>query len=328
MTHDSLMVFDTASLYFRAFFGVPGTMRGPDGTPTNAVRGLLDMMTRLVGQYRPTRLACAWDNDWRPRWRVELVPGYKAQRLASGPGRGAVGAGGVGAESGESEEAPEELRVQVPIIRAVLDAAGVPVVGVDGYEADDVLAGLARHSDVPTLVVTGDRDLFQLAGVDTTIVYVARGVAKHDLVDPAWVQQHYGVPAERYVDFAVLRGDPSDGLPGVRGIGEKSAAQLVASWGGIDAIVAAAADPASAMSPSVRTRIAGAGDYLAAACRVVAVVDDLPVPGRSLRVDDLQHDSDRLAELGRRYGIDGPIGRLMAVLAPGSELQRPTGRRR
>ncbi len=318
MTHDSLMVFDTASLYFRAFFGVPGSMRAPDGTPTNAVRGLLDMLARLVGQYRPTQLACAWDNDWRPPWRVALVPGYKAHRLASEPGTGSVGAGGVGAQSGESEEAPEELRVQVPIIRTVLDAAGVPVVGVDGYEADDVLAGLARRSDVPALVVTGDRDLFQLAGPDTKIIYVARGVAKHDLVDPAWVQEHYGVPAERYVDFAVLRGDPSDGLPGVKGVGEKSAAQLVTSWGGIEGIVAAAADPASPMSPAVRARIVGAGDYLAAARRVVAVVDDLPLPGVSLRVDDLRADTERLADLGRRYGIDGPISRLMAALAPGT----------
>ena len=259
MTHDSLMVFDTASLYFRAFFGVPGSMRGPDGTPTNAVRGLLDMLARLVGQYRPTRVACAWDNDWRPPWRVDLVPSYKAHRLASGPGAGIVGAGGVGALSGESEEAPEELRVQVPIIRAVLDAAGVPVVGVDGYEADDVLASLARRSDVATLVVTGDRDLFQLATADTTIVYVARGVAKHDLVDPDWVQDHYGIPARRYVDFSVLRGDPSDGLPGVKGVGEKSAASLVSAWGGLDAIVAAAADPASAMSPALRARIGGGG---------------------------------------------------------------------
>ncbi len=318
MTHDSLMVFDTASLYFRAFFGVPGTVRGPDATPTNAVRGLLDMITRLIGQYRPSAVACAWDNDWRPPWRVELVPGYKAHRLSTGPGVGVIGAGGRGALSGESEEAPDDLRAQVPIIRDVLDAAGVPVLGVDGYEADDVLATLARRSQAATLVVTGDRDLFQLASEATTILYVARGVAKHELVDPSWVREHYGVPPERYVDFAVLRGDPSDGLPGVPGVGEKTAAQLVAAWGDLDAISAAVADPDTAIRPAVRARMLGAADYLPVARRVVAVVDDLTLPEVSLRREDLRPHPDRLAELARRYGLDGPIGRLTTALGPGA----------
>jgi len=313
MTHDSLMVFDTASLYFRAFYGVPASLRAPDGTPTNAVRGLLDMLARLIDQYRPTRLACAWDNDWRPPWRVALIPSYKQHRLAPEPA-GIVGAGGVGAVSGQSEVAPEDLRVQLPIIVEVLDAAGVPIVGVDGYEADDVLAALARRSDVPTLVVTGDRDLFQLATGETRVVYVGKGVAKHDLVDSDWVLQRYGVPADRYADFAVLRGDPSDGLPGVKGIGDRSAAQLVSAWGGIEGIVGAAADPTSPLSPALRSRIAGVIDYLAAAREVVATVDDLALPERDLRVTASAPDRDALALLADRYGLGGSLGRLTGAL--------------
>ena len=313
MTHDSLMVFDTASLYFRAFYGVPGSLRAPDGTPTNAVRGLLDMLARLIEQYRPTRLACAWDNDWRPPWRVTLIPSYKLHRLAPEP-VGIVGAGGVGALSGQSELAPDELRAQLPIIVEVLDAAGVPIVGVDGYEADDVLATLARRSDVPTLVVTGDRDLFQLAHGDTRVVYVGKGVAKHDLVDSAWVAEHYGVPAEHYADFAVLRGDPSDGLPGVKGIGDRSAAQLVAAWGDIEGIVAAADDPASPIGGALRSRIAGVIDYLAAAREVVATVDDLDLPDRDLRVSAFARDQAALAALGERFGLGGSLSRFVAAL--------------
>ncbi len=307
------MVFDTASLYFRAFHGVPSSLRAPDGTPTNAVRGLLDMLARLIDQYRPTRVACAWDNDWRPPWRVALIPSYKLHRLAGQPA-GIVGAGGVGARSGQSEEAPADLRAQLPIIVEVLDAAGVPVVGVDGYEADDVLASMARQSAVPTLVVTGDRDLFQLATGDTRVVYVGKGVAKHELVDSAWVAERYGVPAEHYADFAVLRGDPSDGLPGVKGIGERSAAQLVAAWGGIEGIVAAAADAGSPMSPSLRSRIAGEVEYLGAALEVVRTVDDLPVPPRDLSIRGFVRDAEALARLGDRYGLGGSLSRFVAAL--------------
>ena len=317
------MVFDTASLYFRAYFGVPGSLRAPDGTPTNAVRGLVDMLARLIDQYRPTRVACAWDNDWRPPWRVALLPDYKLHRLAAEPG-GIVGAGGVGALSGQSEQAPDELRAQLPIILSVLGAAGVPVVGADGYEADDVLASMARQSDVPVLVVTGDRDLFQLATGTTRIVYVGKGVAKHDLVDSAWVQERYGVPAERYADFAVLRGDPSDGLPGVKGIGDRSAARLVADWGGIEGIVAAAADPGSPLGPALRSRIAGVIDYLAAAREVVATVDDLRLPHHELTVSALARDEAALASLVERYGVGGPLTRLLAALdAAGSAQSDP-----
>lgn len=310
------MIFDTASMYFRAFFGVKAPMRAPDGTPVNAVRGLLDSMARLIDQYQPTRLACAWDNDWRPSWRVALVPTYKTHRLAAyvPSGHNVVGAGGVGAESGRAEESPDDLAVQIPIILDVLDALGVQVVGKDGYEADDVAASLATQSEVPALVVTGDRDLFQLAHGHTRVVYIGKGVAKHDLVDSVWVEQKYGIPAQRYVDFAVLRGDPSDGLPGVKGIGEKSAAQLVERYGDLDSMVAAAADPASPMSASLRSRLAADIDYLAAAREVVATVDDLSLGALDLVVAQERRDGVRLEELDQRWDLGGSLVRITKAL--------------
>lgn len=316
------MIFDTASMYFRAFYGVPSTMRAPDGSPVNAVRGLLDSMARLVEQYRPDALACAWDNDWRPAWRVDLVPSYKSHRVAGSQAEAqqaadVVGAGALAATGGLAEESPEGLGPQVLVIREVLDALGISIVGRDHYEADDVIGSLASQFGGESLVVTGDRDLFQLADEHTRIIYIGKGVAKHDLVDPEWVQQKYGVPASGYVDFAVLRGDPSDGLPGVKGIGDKSAAQLVESYGELEAMMLAASDPDSAMSPSLRTKLAGAVDYLGRARTVVQVVRDLELPeladGR-LRKDASRMDSHRLQALDERWGLGSSLERITAAL--------------
>ncbi|MEL4505777.1 5'-3' exonuclease [Luteococcus sp. H138] len=316
------MIFDTASMYFRSFYGLPSSMRSPQGEPVNAVRGLLDAIARLVEQYSPDALACAWDNDWRPAWRVELLPSYKTHRVAGGAAEadrvGVVGAGALAATGGLAEESPEGLAHQVLVIREVLAALGIAVVGRDGYEADDVIGSLASQHDGESLVVTGDRDLFQLADEHTRIIYIGKGVAKHDLVDPAWVQAKYAVPANRYVDFAVLRGDPSDGLPGVKGIGDKSAGQLVASHGDLEGMLAAAGDPESTMSPSVRAKLAGAVDYLAAAREVVRVVPDLPLPelaDGSLTIRPERIDRTALAALDQRWGLGGSLERILTALA-------------
>ncbi|MEZ5085103.1 MAG: 5'-3' exonuclease [Tessaracoccus sp.] len=245
----TLMAFDTSYLYFRAYFGVPSSFRAPDGTPVNAVRGTLDFIARLVSQYQPDEVACAWDDDWRPQWRVDLVPSYKAHRVVEVAGA-------------EAEQVEADLSIQVPFIRQCLDALGLPIVGAPEHEADDVLASLAAANDGPTLVVTGDRDLFQLASDDTSVIYVARSVAKHEVVTPESLLSKYGIAPERYVDFAVLRGDPSDGLPGVKGIGEKSAATLVAAYPSLAAMAEAAADPASAMAKGLRAKLLAATDYL------------------------------------------------------------------
>ncbi len=292
------MAFDTSYLYFRAYFGVPRSFRSPDGLPVNAVRGTLDFVARLVSQYRPDEVACAWDDDWRPQWRVDLVPGYKAHRVVEVAGAAA-------------EQVEEDLSVQVPLIRTCLETLGLPVVGVPGYEADDVLATLASGNEGRSLVVTGDRDLFQLVDADTSVVYVARSVAKHEVITPEVLTDKYGVPPERYVDFAVLRGDPSDGLPGVKGIGEKSAAALIAAYPTLDAMVQAAGDPGSSMAKALRAKLLAAAGYVEKARQVVACVRDLPIAVPERRGVDL----DAARQLGERLGLGGSMTRAIAALS-------------
>jgi len=293
----TLMAFDTSYLYFRAFFGVPATFRARDGRPVNAVRGTLDFISRLVDQYRPDEFVCAWDDDWRPAWRVDLIPSYKAHRV--------VEVEGVAQESVE-----DDLSVQVPLIRACLDALGIPVIGAAEHEADDVLASLARQHDGTSLIVTGDRDLFQLVDASTSVVYVARGVAKHELVTPEVLAAKYKLAAQRYVDFAVLGGDPSDGLPGVKGIGEKSAASLVGTFATLEDMVRAAADPASRVSPSMRSKLLADVDYLARAREVVTCVDTLRLPAVRLGAVD----EDRVGALTEELDLGGSMTRLVALL--------------
>ncbi|WP_141015755.1 5'-3' exonuclease [Nocardioides sambongensis] len=299
------MLLDTASMYFRAFFGAP-EIPAPDGTNVNAVRGLLDYISRLVEQYRPSHLVCCWDDDWRPQWRVDLIPSYKAHRVvevvASGP---------------DVEEVPDPLEVQVPIIREVLSAFGIAVVGAEGYEADDVIGTLATGAGMPVDVVTGDRDLFQLvddaAGV--RILYIGRGVGRHERVDEEWVSAKYGVTAGQYADFATLRGDASDGLPGVKGVGEKTAASLLTQYDDLAGVRAAGADPASSLGPAVRRRLAEAADYLDVAPRVVAVARDIDLDRGALALPAAPVDAERLDELAERWGLATPVSRLAGVLA-------------
>lgn len=297
VNHGSCLAFDTASLYFRAFHGLPDSLVGQDGRPVNAVRGLLDFLARFIGQYRPDAVACCWDDDWRPAWRVALVPSYKAHRVAYGT----------------VEQVPEALAGQVPLIRAVLDALGLPIVGHPGYEADDVITTLAARASGPLGVVTGDRDLFQV--VDDArgheVLYVARGVAKHERVNDAWLAAKYGITGAEYVDFAVLRGDPSDGLPGVKGIGEKSAALLVRKYGGLDGIVA----HAGSLSPGLRASLAASVDYLGAARQVVAGSVDVPLGDVDLALPRVPRDPERFAELAELLNLGGAATRIVAAMA-------------
>ncbi len=297
---DTLMVLDTSYLYYRAFFGMPSSMRAPDGTPVNAIRGLLDSITRLVEQYSPEILACAWDDDWRPAWRTELVPSYKAHRVEETVPLGV-----------DQEETPDELGIQVPLIRELLDALGIPVIGAADHEADDVLGSLATQHPGTTLVVTGDRDLFQLVDDNTSVIWVGQGVAKNVAVDAAWLHNKYGVFPDRYVDFSVLRGDPSDGLPGVKGVGEKSAARLTELFPSLEELVQAALEGSAAITPVTRTRIAESAEYILRAEAVVSVVRDLPLalPSRL----PLRPDTDRVTALADRLGLTGPITRLLSL---------------
>ena len=305
------MLLDTASLYFRAFFGIPDTVTAPDGTPVNAVRGMVDFVNRLVEEYQPTHLACCWDDDWRPQWRVDLLPTYKAHRVvAERP------------SDPDVEEVPDPLQQQVPLIRAVLEAFGIAVVGHAEMEADDVIGTLATDAGMPVDIVTGDRDLFQLVDDDAEVrvLYTARGVGKHERVDEAWVRARYGVDAAQYAAFATLRGDSSDGLPGVAGVGDKTAATLLGRFGTLEAIVAAATDPEGAdpdgkLGPGPRGKIRAALDYLEVAPRVVAVVRDLDLAGHDLTLPATPADPEMLAAIAEQWGLTSPVERLVDTLA-------------
>lgn len=300
-----LMLLDTASMYFRAFFGVPEYL-APDGTNVNAVRGLLGYIARLVEEYRPTELVCCWDNDWRPQWRVDLIPSYKAHRVVEEV-----------ATAPDVEEVPDPLEAQLPIILDVLAAFGIAVVGADGYEADDVIGTLATGAGMPVDVVTGDRDLFQLVDdeAEVRILYIGKGVGRHERVDEAWMIAKYGVRASQYADFAAMRGDTSDGLPGVAGVGEKTAATLLERFDSLDGIIAAAADPGSAMAPGPRGKIKASLDYLAVAPAVCAVARDIDLDRSHLALPRVPADPDRVLALAEQWGLESPSERLVTVLA-------------
>lgn len=302
---DRLMLLDTASMYFRAFFGVPEILAA-DGTPVNAVRGLLDFISRLVEQYEPTELVCCWDEDWRPQWRVDLVPTYKSHRVVE-----VVNAGP------DVEEVPDPLEVQVPIILEVLEALGIAVVGAPEAEADDVIGTLATDAGRPVDIVTGDRDLFQLVddAAEVRVLYIARGVGNHERVTEEWVREKYAVEARQYADFATLRGDTSDGLPGVKGVGEKTAAVLLQRFDHLDGIIAAAEDPAAEMAPGVRAKVRASADYLSVAPEVVAVRRSLDVPRTGFTLPAEPADPARLATLAAERNLEGPVERLLTVLA-------------
>ncbi len=297
----SLMLLDTASLYFRAFFGVPETVRAPDGTAVNAVRGLLDMITRLVRARPPAGLVACWDADWRPAFRVAAIPSYKAHRLS------ADGA----------EETPPALAAQVPVIEEVLRAAGLAIAGAPGFEADDVMATLAARSAGPVDVVTGDRDLFQL--VDDTrgvrILYTLRGLMNLDVIDEAAVTARYDIPGRAYADFAALRGDPSDGLPGVPGVGEKTAAALIRTFGSIEAITTALDAGHGGFPRGSRDKLEKVRDYLNVALSVVKVVDDAPLPEIDGTLPVTLADAGRLTALGERWGLGSSLTRFVAAVS-------------
>ncbi|MBA2445417.1 MAG: 5'-3' exonuclease [Nocardioidaceae bacterium] len=301
------MLLDTASLYFRAFFGMPDTLRAPDGTPVNAVRGLLDFIARLVTIYEPDELVCCWDDDWRPAWRVALIPSYKAHRVVAEVSAGV-----------DVEVTPDPLEVQIPIIREVLGALNIAVVGAAGYEADDVIGTLSTTARGPVDIVTGDRDLFQLVddARSVRVLYTARGVGNLEVLTESVVAAKYGVLPEQYADFAVMRGDTSDGLPGVKGIGDKTAASLLQQYGDLASIVAAATDAASGLSSGVRGMLRSAADYLLVAPRVVEVAKDIDLPDVEAALQPLSDDETAHArELGEKWGLGSALTRVLAALS-------------
>ncbi|WP_329202055.1 MULTISPECIES: 5'-3' exonuclease [unclassified Streptomyces] len=299
------MLLDTASLYFRAYFGVPDSVKAPDGTPVNAVRGLLDFIGRLVQDHRPDDLVACMDADWRPQWRVELIPSYKAHRVAQETPDGP-----------DVEETPDTLTPQVPIIEAALDAFGIARVGVAGYEADDVIGTLTARATGPVDIVTGDRDLYQLIDDEKQrrVLYPLKGVGSLQLTDEAWLREKYGVDGPGYADLALLRGDPSDGLPGVPGIGEKTAAKLLDAFGGLPGIIAAIDDPRSKLTPTQRKRLDESRPYLAVAPKVVKVAPDVPLPAFDPALPTAPAHPEMVEALARRWGLGGAVARLGSAL--------------
>jgi 5'-3' exonuclease len=293
------MLVDAANLYFRAFYALPESITAPDGRPVNAIRGFLDMAAALIERRRPTRWVACLDLDWRPAFRVELVPSYKAHRMAKDGG----------------EEIPAALETQIPPLLELLAAFGLACAGADGFEADDVIATLAHRDTDPVEIVSGDRDLLALATDRVTVLYTGKGIAKLEAMGPAEVHVKYGVPAEHYADFAVLRGDPSDGLPGVPGIGEKTAAALVTRFGSTEDIVAAALSGDDGFPAGAAGKVRAAQDYLAVAPGAVRGRLDVPLDV----IDDALYleprDPARLDELADTLGVDSSVQRMRKAIA-------------
>jgi 5'-3' exonuclease len=288
-------------LYFRAFYGMPETVTAPDGTPVNAIRGLLEAIARLVREHHPQRLVACLDASWRPAFRVAAIPSYKAHR----------------AEPDGSEQTPPALDVQVPLITQVLEAAGITLAEHDGYEADDVIATLAHRvagPDAPVDVVTGDRDLFQL--VDDSrrvrVLYTVKGLGRLEAIDEAAVSEKYHIPARGYADFAVLRGDPSDGLPGVPGIGDKTAAALITAFGSLDALKHALDAGHGGFPAGSRKKLEAARGYLDVAPLVVATAIDVPLPEVDGSLPARPPDSGLLSEMGEALGLGSSLSRFRA----------------
>lgn len=301
-------------MWFRSFFGVPSSITAPDGRPVNALRGFLDAVATVIARERPGRLVVCRDDDWRPQWRVDLIPSYKAHRVAEEAPEGTP----------DVEEVPDELTPQVDMIMEILDAFGIPTAGAPECEADDVLGTLAaRERKDPVVVVSGDRDLLQLVRdepVPVRVLYIGRGLAKATKWGPEEVSETYGVPLDRagpaYAELALLRGDPSDGLPGVPGVGEKTAATLLGQHGSLEGILAAAHDPKSKMSKANRTKLLAATNYIEAAGPVVKVASDADV-NFSTPTDTLPLAAEhprKVVELAERYGVTSSIGRLQKAL--------------
>ena len=295
------MLLDSASLWYRAYYGMPDTLLSPTGMPVNAIRGYIDMTARLISMYSPNRIVACIEGDWRPSWRVDLFPAYKANRLE---------------DEGDVEAEPETLTPQIPVLLDLLDAFGIPMVGVDDYEADDVMATFAVREKGPIRIVTGDRDLFQLVDDrrDVKVVYLAKGISQHDLVDISWVANKYGIPGDRYALFAMFRGDPSDGLPGVKGIGEKGAALIANNFASVDDALAGAKAGHEVLSASLAKKIIEGADYLKIAPTLVNCARDVAIPSMTITMPTKPEDLSAIYAIKDEYGLGASVDRLISAL--------------
>jgi len=296
----TLMLLDSASLWYRAYFGMPDTLISPSGMPVNAIRGYLDMTSRLIVKYKPDRLVACLEGDWRPSWRVELFPDYKLNRVD---------------DEGQEDE-PDTLGPQIPVLLDVLDALGIAMVGVDDYEADDLMATFSVKQQGPIRIVTGDRDLFQLVDDkrDVKIVYLAKGISNHDLVDLQWINDKYQIPGDRYALFAMIRGDSSDGLPGIRGIGEKGAANIANQFSSLGEVMKAAEDGDERLTVSIRKKLLESAAYAAIAPKLVSCALDVSIPQMEISMPLKPKSMKKIEELKEEYGLGASIDRIVSAL--------------
>jgi len=284
-----LMVLDGNSLAYRAFYALPADMATADGTVTNAVFGFVSMLANVVRDHRPNRLAVVFDRR-EATFRHEIASEYKAQR----------------------ESQPEILYRQLDTIRELLGALGVATFDARGFEGDDIIATLVRRatrSGDEVVIVTGDRDSYQLV-VDplVQVVYNKRGVSDYDLLDEAGVKAKTGVPPRLYVEFAALRGDPSDNLDGVPGVGEKTAAKLILQHGSIAAVF----DAADQQSPKLRANLLAHRERVMRNATLMRLRDDVPI-----EVDDgalvPRPNADSVARIFERLEFRTLLSRIRAA---------------
>ncbi|MFY8169192.1 MAG: 5'-3' exonuclease [Candidatus Nanopelagicus sp.] len=296
----TLMLLDSASLWYRAYFGMPDTLVSPSGLQVNAIRGYLDMTSKLINLYKPNRIVACLEGDWRPSWRVELFPDYKMNRLD---------------ESGEEEE-PDTLSPQIPILLDLLEALGFPMLGVDDYEADDLMATFAVNQPGPVRIVTGDRDLFQLVDDkrDVKVVYLAKGIANHDLVDLKWIEQKYEIPGDRYGLFAMIRGDASDGLPGIKGIGEKGAASIAKQFTNLHEVMKAAINDDERLTANIRKKLLENAEYAKIAPKLVGCATDVSIPEMKIDLPNKPLDTQKIQDIKEEFGLGTSVDRIMNAL--------------
>jgi 5'-3' exonuclease len=279
---------------------MPDTLVSPSGLQVNAIRGYLDMTSKLINLYKPNRIVACLEGDWRPSWRVELFPDYKMNRLD---------------ESGEEEE-PDTLSPQIPILLDLLEALGFPMLGVDDYEADDLMATFAVNQPGPVRIVTGDRDLFQLVDDkrDVKIVYLAKGIANHDLVDLKWIEQKYEIPGDRYGLFAMIRGDASDGLPGIKGIGEKGAASIAKQFTNLHEVMKAAINDDERLTANIRKKLLESAEYARIAPKLVGCATDVSIPEMKIDLPNKPLDTQKIQDIKEEFGLGISVDRIMNAL--------------
>jgi 5'-3' exonuclease len=289
------LILDVSSMMYRAYFAMGDTVHAPDGRTMGALHGYLDMVGRLVKTRRPDEVVHAYDHDWRPVARTDLYPAYKATRAVD----------------------PEGLPEQFVLLREILGHTGMLQAQCPDWEAEDAIGAFCVDAGEDDLVeaVSGDRDLIQLVRDPVVkLLFTVRGVSELLEFDEAGVLAKYEVPASRYAEFAILRGDPSDELPGVPGVGEKTARALVQTYPSIEAMLEDAASSTPQRGPlkgkpGLRSKLLAAREYLAVMQQIVPIKVDA-----KLELWAGERDDEALRAMAEDLGVRGPAQRVMAPL--------------